>query len=65
MSDIVRSIFNALIDSLYRCLSLPPVSLVDTRLILALTSLVLYIVTDLSTFCALIRCKVIITIIKA
>ena len=65
MSDIVRCIFNALIDSLYRFLSLLAVSLVDTPLILALSSLVLYIVTDLSTFCALIRFKVIIAIIKA
>ena len=57
MSDIVRSIFNAFIDSLYRFLSLHAVSPAVTRLILALSSLVLNIVTDpdLSTFCALIK----------
>ena len=55
MSDIVRSIFNAFIDSLYRFLSLHVVCLAVTRRILALSGLVLNIVIDLdlSTFCAL------------
>ena len=53
MSDIVRSTLNAFIDSLYRFLCFHAVSLAVTCLILALSSLVLNIVTDLSTFCTL------------
>ena len=64
--NLATCVSTGIIDPLYRLrLRSPPlVTLTETRL-LALFSSVFIIVQEIFTFCALTRCKVIITIIKA
>ena len=62
--NLATCVSTGITDSLYRLRSPPVVTLTETRL-LALFSSGFINVQEIFTFCALIRFKVIITIIKA